>query len=50
VPPDDPEALANAIDRFFESDRATMERRAADSARMYSWSEYAGVFKDLLSQ
>jgi len=50
VPPDDPEALAKAIDRFFESDRATMERRAADSARMYSWSEYAAVFKDLLSQ
>jgi glycosyltransferase involved in cell wall biosynthesis len=50
VPPDDPEALGNAIDRFFASDRATMERRAADSARRYSWSEYAEVFKDLLSQ
>jgi glycosyltransferase involved in cell wall biosynthesis len=50
VPPDDPEALADAIDRFFEADRATMERRAAESARLYSWSEYAEVFKDLLTQ
>ena len=50
VPPDDPEALAKAIDRFFASDRATMERCAAGSARQYSWSEYAEVFKDLLSQ
>ncbi|MGZ7080835.1 MAG: glycosyltransferase, partial [Thermoanaerobaculia bacterium] len=50
VPPDDPAALANAIDRFFESDRATMERRAAERARMYSWPEYAEVFKDLLTQ
>jgi glycosyltransferase involved in cell wall biosynthesis len=50
VPPDDANALAAAIDRFFQSDRATMERRAAESARMVSWEEYGNVFKDLLSQ
>ena len=49
VPPDDTEALAQAIDRFFASDRATMERRAADAARIYSWKEYGNVFKDLLT-
>ena len=50
VPPDDDDALAFAVDRFFESDRAAMERRAAASARMYSWKEYGKVFKDLLTE
>jgi glycosyltransferase involved in cell wall biosynthesis len=49
IPPDDDDALAFAIDRFYASDRATMERRAADSAGQYSWKEYGNVFKDLLS-
>ena len=50
VPPDDADALASAVDRFFASDRATMERRAADSARMYSWEEYGNVFRALLTE
>jgi glycosyltransferase involved in cell wall biosynthesis len=48
VPPDDADVLAAAIDRFYASDRATMERRAAESARKYSWEEYGKVFKALL--
>ena len=50
IPPDDANALASAIDRFYTSDRATMERRAADSARMYSWEEYGNVFRALLTE
>ena len=50
VPPDDPHALAKAIDDFFaRDDRATLERRAAESARKYSWPEYARVFERLVS-
>jgi len=50
VPPDDPHALAKAIDDFFaRDDRATLEARAAESARKYSWPEYARVFERLVS-
>jgi len=50
VPPDDPHALAKAIDDFFaRDDRGTLERRAAESARKYSWPEYARVFERLVS-
>jgi len=50
VPPDDPHALAQAIDRFFaRDDRATMEQHAAESARKYSWPEYARVFERLVT-
>jgi glycosyltransferase involved in cell wall biosynthesis len=49
VPPEDPAALAGAIDEFFTtSDRAAMERAAAASARRYSWPEYAAVFAALV--
>jgi len=51
IPPDDPIALANAIDTFFaRSDRDAMERHAADCARKYSWQEYANVFTQLLTR
>ena len=50
VPPDDPRALAQAIDDFFaRDDRATMEQNAAESALQYSWPEYARVFERLVS-
>lgn len=49
VPPEDPAALANAIDRFFSrDDRAAMERHAAASAARYSWGRYADVFRGML--
>jgi glycosyltransferase involved in cell wall biosynthesis len=49
VPPDDPEALARAIDRFFgRDDREVLETAARDGASRYSWSEYAKVFERLL--
>ena len=49
VPPEDPAALAAAIDNFFTTrDRAAMERAAAASARKYSWPEYAAVFAALV--
>ncbi|MGA7613741.1 MAG: glycosyltransferase [Thermoanaerobaculia bacterium] len=45
IPPEEPEALAMALDRFFTSeDRAAMEDGARTSAARYSWTEYAGVF------
>ena len=50
VPPEDPSALAHAIDAFFaRDDRATMERHAAASARKYSWEEYGALMKRLLA-
>ena len=50
VPPDDPEALAGAVDAFFaRTDRETMERHAADAARMYSWEEYGALFRRLVA-
>jgi glycosyltransferase involved in cell wall biosynthesis len=50
VPPEDPVALATAVDAFFaRPDRETMERRAADSARKYSWEEYGALFRRLVA-
>jgi glycosyltransferase involved in cell wall biosynthesis len=50
VPPEDPEALAKAIDAFFaRGDREAIERHAAESARRYSWAEYAKVFEGLVA-
>jgi glycosyltransferase involved in cell wall biosynthesis len=50
VPPENPTALARAVEAFFGvHDRAAMERRAAESARKYSWAEYAKVFRDLVT-
>jgi len=49
VPPDDPTALARAVDEFFTTrDRASMEQSAAAAARKYSWTEYAAVFAALV--
>jgi glycosyltransferase involved in cell wall biosynthesis len=50
IPPEDPAALARAVDAFFTTaDRAAMERAAAESARKYSWEEYGNVFRDLVT-
>ncbi len=49
IPPEEPAALARAVDDFFtRRDRAAMERAAAASARRYSWPEYAAVFAALV--
>jgi len=49
IPPEDPAALAKAIDEFFTTrDRVSMERAAAESALRYSWPEYAAVFAALV--
>ncbi|MBV8544962.1 MAG: glycosyltransferase [Acidobacteria bacterium] len=51
IPPEDPSALARAVDEFFTSrDRDAMDRAAAASARRYSWPEYAAVFAALLDR
>jgi glycosyltransferase involved in cell wall biosynthesis len=49
VPPEDPAALARAVDEFFTArDRESMERAAAASARRYSWQEYGALFARLV--
>lgn len=49
VPPENPQALADAVDEFFTArDRAAMERAASASAQHYSWAEYANIFRRLL--
>jgi len=51
IEPESPHDLARAVDEFFTTrDRASMERRAAESARRYSWSEYAKVFERLVDR
>lgn len=51
VPPEDPEALAQAVDAFFTSaDRARMEQGAAESARLNSWEDYTRVFNRLVGE
>src|SRR5581483_1615017 len=48
---EDPAGLARAVDEFCTSrDRAAMEQAAAESARKYSWKEYANVFARLVSR
>jgi len=48
VPPEDPAALAKAIDAFFaRDDREQMNQHAAASARKYSWEEYGALFRRL---
>ena len=50
IPPEDPAALASAVDDFFiHRDRSAMEKAAAASARKYSWTEYARLFERLLA-
>ncbi|MBV8547383.1 MAG: glycosyltransferase, partial [Acidobacteria bacterium] len=51
IPPEDPDALARAVDRFFsQADRASMEREAAASAKAYSWEDYGKVFTRLVER
>ena len=51
VPTEDPDALANAIDRFFsESDRGSMEHAAAETAKANSWEDYASAFVRLVER
>ena len=46
VPPEDAEALARAVDRFFlESDRESMEEAAGAAAQKYSWQGYGSVIR-----
>jgi len=50
VPPENPQALAQAVEEFFtRRDRAAMERAAAESARRYSWQEYGAIMRRLLN-
>ena len=50
VPPENPEALAKAVEEFFtRRDRAAMERAAAESAGRYSWQEYGAIMNRLLT-
>jgi len=49
IPPEDPVALAEAVDAFFaRDDRAAMERNAAQAGKRYSWEEYGRLFRDLV--
>ena len=51
VPPEDPGALARAVDTFFErSDREAMERAATESARRYNWEDYGTLFSRLVHE
>jgi glycosyltransferase involved in cell wall biosynthesis len=51
IPPEDPAALARAVDELFTArDRAAMERAAAATARKCSWPEYAAVFRGLIER
>ncbi len=50
VQPEDPRALAKAVDAFFaRNDREQMERHSAASARKYSWAEYGALMKRLVA-
>jgi glycosyltransferase involved in cell wall biosynthesis len=51
IPPENPEALAAAVDRFFaEADRNAMETACEASARKYSWHDYAATFASLVNR
>lgn len=51
VPPEDPEALAAAVDEFFTtSDRRHLEQGAAATAAAHSWEDYSSVFDRLLRE
>ena len=47
VPPEDPQALAKAVDAFFASG-VDMSAGAAASARKYAWPEYAAIIERLV--
>ncbi|HVR44350.1 MAG TPA: glycosyltransferase [Thermoanaerobaculia bacterium] len=49
IPPESPEAIADAVDAFFETaDREGMERGALASAGKYSWEEYGSALGTIL--
>ncbi|HUP45189.1 MAG TPA: glycosyltransferase [Thermoanaerobaculia bacterium] len=51
VRPEDPKALALAVDRFFgEADRGKLEEGAARSASMHSWEDYGTLVARLVRQ
>lgn len=51
VPPEDPEALAAAVNRFFTScDRGAMEAAATETARQCSWEDYGALFSRLVQR
>ena len=49
VPPEDPAALATAVNRFFtDCDRTAMEAAATETARLCSWEDYGALFSRLV--
>jgi glycosyltransferase involved in cell wall biosynthesis len=51
VPPEDPDALAGAVDAFFSAtDRAGLEEGAVRSARLHSWEDYGNLLSRLVRQ
>ena len=51
IPPEDPDALAKAVDEFFTTrDRAAMARAAAATARRFSWAEYGAIISRLVQR
>lgn len=51
IPPEDPAALAQAVDEFFTTrDRSAMRLAAAESAKKYSWAEYGAMMRRLLER
>lgn len=51
IAPEDPDALAAAVDTFFtESDRQAMELAAAESAKRNSWEDYGSRFSRLVHE
>jgi glycosyltransferase involved in cell wall biosynthesis len=50
IPPENAEALASAVERFFaEADRKAMEAACEATARKHSWEDYARVFASLIA-
>jgi glycosyltransferase involved in cell wall biosynthesis len=50
IPPEDPIALAKAVEAFFaRDDREALERQSEAAARKYSWEEYGRLFRRLVA-
>lgn len=51
IPPEDPHALARAVDEFFTTrDRAAMAEAARETARRFSWAEYGAIMGRLVQR
>jgi glycosyltransferase involved in cell wall biosynthesis len=51
IPPEDPQALADAVDAFFTTaDRDAMQRAAAATAKRFSWAEYGAIMRRLVQR